>query len=383
MRRYSESDERNVRLHALVREWMRSGLLDEAQGTRLGEELRTDLRRTNNFLRIVLFLFTGLIVGAAVLLVFEALQIHDTPRITVVCGIAAVLCFGLAEILIAEFRLYRFGVEEALAVAAVVLLVIATGGMFERAKIESIFALAFTIGAIGGLVLYGRFGFVYGGIAAIACAVMIPFPLVHEPAAQRLWASAVLAGVFVIARRYHLVQGDEFPGDDYAVFQAAAWAGLYVVLNLHLTSSGITTGRFYWATYALIWLLPIAGLRMGIRNRDRLLMDVSAAMALATLATNKAYLGRQPQSWDPILFGLLLMGTAIVIRRWLASGPNGERYGFTPVRTLSKHARLMTIVSTASAAFQPQPSSPAPEPATARPHFEGGRSGGAGASGEF
>ena len=77
-------------------------------------------------------------------------------------------------------------------------------------------------------------------------------------------------------------------------------------------------------------------------------------MALATLATNKAYLGRQPQSWDPILFGLLLMGTAIVIRRWLASGPNGERYGFTPVRTLSKHARLMTIVSTASAAFQPQ-----------------------------
>src|SRR5207253_4588439 len=98
----------------------------------------SDLRRTNNFLRIVLFLFAGLIVGAAVLLALEVLQIRDTPRITVVCGIAAVLCFGLAEILIAEFRLYRFGVEEALAVAAVVLLVIATGGMFERADFESI-----------------------------------------------------------------------------------------------------------------------------------------------------------------------------------------------------------------------------------------------------
>jgi hypothetical protein len=383
MRRYSESDERNVRLHALLREWVHSGLLDEGQGKRLGDEVRTDLRRTNSFLRIVLFLFTGLIVGAAVLLVLEVLQIHDTPRTTVVCGIAAVLSFALAEILIGEFRLYRFGVEEALAVAAVVLLVIATGGMFERADFESIAAAMLTAGAIGSLGLYLRFGFVYAGIAAIACTAMIPFPLLHSPMTQRGFAAAILACIFLIARRYHLIHGDEFPGDDYAVFQTAAWAGLYVAVNLHMRFSGIPTGRFYWATYAMIWIFPIAGLRMGIRNRDRLLMDVSAAMALVTLATTKAYLGLQHQSWDPILAGLLLMGTAIVIRRWLASGPDGERYGFTPVRTLSRHARLMTVVSTASAAFQPQPSSPSPEPAAARPHFEGGRSGGAGASGEF
>src|SRR5919108_1585345 len=114
MRRYSDCDERNVRLHALVCEWVRSGFLDEGQGTRLGDELRTDLRRTNNFLRVVLFLFTGLIVGAAVLLVLDFLQIHDTPRTSIVCGIGAVLSFALAEILIGEFRLYWFGVEEAL-----------------------------------------------------------------------------------------------------------------------------------------------------------------------------------------------------------------------------------------------------------------------------
>jgi hypothetical protein len=381
MRCYSESDEQNIRLHGLIREWVRSGLLDEGQGTRLGKEVRPDLKRTNTFLRLVLFLFSGLIVGAAVLLVLEILQIHDNRSTATVCGIAAVLCFALAEILIGEFRIYRFGVEEGLAVAAVVLLVVAGVGMFETAKIESIFALGFAIAAIGGLVLYGRFGFVYAGIAAITCTAMIPFPLLHSPMTQRGIAAAILAGIFLIVRRYRLIHGDEFPGDDYAVFQSAAWAGFYIAVNLQMTFSGINTGRFYWMTYILIWLLPIAGLRMGIRNRDRLLMDISAAMALATLTTNKAYLGLEHRSWDPMLLGLLLMGTAIVIRRWLASGPNGERYGFTPVRTLSKHARLMTIVSTASAAFQPQPSSP--EPAAARPHFEGGRSGGAGASGEF
>ena len=120
---------------------------------------------------------------------------------------------------------------------------------------------------------------------------------------------------------------------------------------------------------------------MGIWKKDRLLMDVGAATALATLVTNKAYLGLEHQTWDPMLLGLLLMATAILIRRWLAGGPNGERYGFTSARILSKDARLMTVVSTASAAFQPQPSSP--EPAAPRPHFDGGRSGGGGATGEF
>src|SRR2546423_916948 len=106
MRCYSKSDEENVRLHTLVCEWTRSGLLDEAQGARLSEEVRPDLRRTNNFLRLVLFLFTGLIVGAALLLALEVLHIRDAGATAVVCGITGLLCFVLAEMLIGEFRVY-------------------------------------------------------------------------------------------------------------------------------------------------------------------------------------------------------------------------------------------------------------------------------------
>ena len=381
MRRYSQSEEQNVRVHALVREWMRSGLLSEAQGARLGEEVRPDLRRTNNFLRVVLFLFTALIVGAAVLLAVELLDIRDSNASAATSTVAAAFCFGLAEFLVSRFRVYRFGIEEALAVAAVVLLVFAAGQTSSRADFQSILALMLSVGALGSLVLYARFGFLYAGIAAIACAAMVPFPLVHSAVMQRVLSGAILGGIFLMARRYHRIHGDDFPGDDYAVFQATAWAGLYVAVNLQMTSSGITPGRFYWTTYGMIWLLPIVGLRMGIKKKDRLLMAASAAMALATLATNNSYRGLEHQTWDPMLLGLLLMGTAIFIRRWLASGPNGERYGFTSARILSKDARLMTVVSTASAAFQPHTSSP--EPAAPRPHFDGGRSGGGGATGEF
>ena len=384
MKRYSRIDEETVRAHGLVREWTRSGLLDEAQGARLAEELRPDLKRTNHFLRAVLFLFTGIIVGASVLLVADLLEIRDPETTAAICVVAALLCLGLAELLTGRFRLYRFGADEALVVAGVLLVVIAAvewlarGGNFKLMAVASLL-----IGAAGGLAAYCRYGFVYAGIAAIACAATIPFQLDESAVVQRLLASAILIVVFVLMRVRHLRHGDDFPGDDYSIFQSAGWAGLYVVLNLQITDAPIPGGWFYWTTYALTWLLPIIGLSMSLRVRDRLMMDLSAAMALTTLTTNKLYLGLQPQAWDPILFGLFLMGTAIVIRRWLSSGTNGERSGFTPARILQKDSRLMTVVSTASAAFQPQTQTPQSVPTANKPDFQGGRSGGAGASGEF
>jgi len=383
MRVYSKLEEENARTHALVREWVRSGLMDQERGSRLAEQLRTDLVRTNVFLRLILLLFTVVVLVAAVFIVFELTHIRDAHRTAFLYGISAVVSYALAELTINQYRLYRFGVEEAFALASIGFISAAVFQMVWDAKETSIFATIMSIGAIGGLVLYGRFGFVYAGIAAIACAASIPFQLLNNAVMQHLLSGSILAAIFVLARLKCLACGDDFPGDDYSAFQASAWAGLYLVLNLQITGNS-ERGWFYWLTYGLIWLLPIAGLLMSLRKKERLLMGVSAAMALATLVTNKPYLGLPRQTWDPILFGVFLMAAAILIRRWLAKGPNGMRVGFTPARILYRDARLMTIVSTASAAFQPQtPSAPSTAPAANQAHTHGGRSGGAGATGEF
>ena len=83
-------------------------------------------------------------------------------------------------------------------------------------------------------------------------------------------------------------------------------------------------------------------------------MDVSLAAGLVTLATNKPYLHMTRQPWDPILFGILLAGSAVIIKRWLSSGANGQRNGFTAERLLASDRRILTVVGAASAAFQPQ-----------------------------
>src|SRR3989442_1028740 len=308
MRRYSREAEEAVQAQDLIWEWMRSGLLEKEQIPRLSEDLQTDLRRTNNFLRLVLFLFTAIIIGASVLLLIDILHITEDRARAMACVGAAALCFGLAECLVAKFRAYRFGVEEALGVGAVVLVIAAVAQMMSNANIDSVLmsnanidsvlAMALALGAIGGLLLYLRFGFVYAGVIAIACAAMIPFPLVHPVVVRHLLAAAILLVSFVVVR-----------GND--LFQATAWVGLYVVLNLQISPDAVNDrGWFYWTTYVMIWLLPILGLGLSLRRRP-LWRGRRQRRILTAMIT--------------LLFGIIAL--ALVLRSF-SYGSNRGRYRF-------------------------------------------------------
>ena len=93
--------------------------------------------------------------------------------------------------------------------------------------------------AAGGLGIYWRFGYVYAAIGAIACVAAVPFQLDLTDTLQHSLAAAALAAAFVVARTQRAQYLDEYPGDDYALVQAAAWAGLYLTLNLQLTFARI------------------------------------------------------------------------------------------------------------------------------------------------
>jgi len=387
MRLYSEDAEERVRAQRLVREWTRSGLLDAAQGERFGTELRVDLRRTNLFLRVGLALFTGLIIAASVALLMTVLDLRGHVATAMITGIAALACIGAAEYLVREFRCYRFGIEEALAVGAVVLLGISAGEAVSwfHTEIHGLpVAIALGVGVAGGLGLYRRFGFVYAAFGSMVCAAAIPFQLDLPATSQRLLAAAVIAFAFAVARSKRLKYEDDYPGDEYGQLQAAAWAAMYLVLNVQLTPGWDTSDRwFYWCTYAATWVLPLTGLGLGIREKDRELMDVSLMLSLVTLLTNTAYLGRSTHPWDPCVLGIALIGIALIVRRWLSAGPGGERKGFTPARLLDRDRALLSHVSTASVLGQPGFAPARAEPEAPPPEFSGGRSGGGGASGGY
>jgi hypothetical protein len=389
VRRYSREEEERIRALGMVREWTRSAFLEPAQGARLEGELHVDLRRTNPFLRAVLALFTALIVTACVALIMEVLDVRgargEVPM-AAITGLAAFACIGLAEYLVLAFRVYRFGVEEALAVGAVVLLAISGAALTSwlhiglRGLPEIAAAL---IGAAGGLALYGRFGFVYAALGAIVCLAAVPFQLDLSRAVQRVLAAVAIAFVFTIVRSKRLQFRDDYPGDEYGWLQAAAFAGVYLAVNLQLPWGWYGAhGLFYWCTYAVIWVLPLAGFAVAVREKDRQLLDVCLVLALVTLITNKPYLSWPRQTWDPMLLGMMLIAIAIAVRRWLASGPGGERHGFTSRRLLEKDRAMLSMVGTASSMIAPREAGPSrTEPAESG--FRGGRSGGGGGGGNF
>ena len=377
--KYSRTDEEKLRTWDLVREWTRSGLLSPSSEAAIEADLRTDLRRTNPFLRAVLFVFTCLIVAASIALVAIQLDIDDKFPAALLCFVSAATCFALAEYLISRFRLYRFGAEEALAAGSALLLTVAAVIINDQdAEITGLI-----VGTAAALGIYLRFGYLYAALASLICAAALPFQFDLAPAMERSIAAAVFLLVFFVARSGRLSCGDDFPGDDYGVIQAAAVAGAYLALNLQLFDTA-PAGAFYWVTYAIIWIIPIVGLRTALRERDRPLQDVSLGMALVTLVTNKPYLGLVRKPWDPILFGIFLVAVAVMIRRWLSKAPGGQRYGFTHLRIFHPDRRAVDVVGTASAALQPDmPASTSAVPTTTEPEFGGGRSGGAGASGSF
>lgn len=385
MRRYAAEDEERVRLQGLVQAWTDEGLLDAKQGATLGAALRVELRRTNPFLRAGLALFTAVIVAAFVLLVIESLSLNDRSSIAVVAALSGVACIAAAEFLVASYRCYRFGVEEMFAVAAVVLFAIGGVETIDAPRAAMGWlpdVVGLLIGTAGALGLYLRFGFVYAALGSMVCVAAIPFQFDLPPVLQRFAAAVICGSVFIVARSGRRRLRDDFPGDEYGVLQAAALAAVYVVSNVQLSPGSYRVeGLPYWCTYGLTWLLPIVGVRLGIRDRDRELMDVGLVLAVITLVTSKPYLGWARNTWDPIVFGMALIGVAVAVRRWIERGSGGDRYGVT----LDPGRDALPVLTIASALGPPVPGSgpPTPHGDPPAPAFGGGRSGGAGGGDRF
>jgi hypothetical protein len=387
MRRYTARDEEKMRVQGRVREWKRAGLLGAAQAGALDDRLHTDLRRTNILLRAVLAVFTAAMWAAAVGLVYVVFEIRGDTASAVTFAIAGLVAIAAAGFLVAEFRLYRYGIEEASTLAAVVFFALSAAWIVSPGG--SAWRLQFVAGlfvASGALFLaYLRYGFLYAAIGAILCGALVPFPLDLEPVAQRGVAIGVVVASLALTRLGRSRSRAEHLRDEFVTLEAAAWAMLYLFVNLKigdLAPLQQIDRLFYWLTYVAIWILPAAALCVAVAERERTLLAVGIGMALATLATNKPYLGWPRHTWDPMLLGVLLIGTALALRRWLASGVGGQRGGFTAVRILESDRDVITFVATASAAWprhgrhvQPAPESPPP--------FEGGRSGGGGGGAEF
>jgi hypothetical protein len=398
VRLYSASSEETLRARKLLNDWADDGFLTKDQYELLERETVSDLRTTNIFLRLVLFLFTLLSVGATFGLFLVFLSWPSSQTDGAVSLIFAAICYAAAELAVSRARLYRYGIEEALAVCS--------AGFF-RAGIEGAFFIGrpyssaeFLVSAAGvvfSLWIWRRFGFSYAFLAAMIFVVFIPGYWTDSRAAQHLIVAVFyaigLVGVAAVRSHHRFDYLDEA----YSLVESLLWLGIYLAINLQLASLSPSAqwwsdprilsefGRpFYWTTWVMIWCLPPIVMARGIRQKDRFVIAVGAIIAILTFVSNKPYLGWQRHTWDPMLLGILLTGVVLFLRRWLARGPNGIRHGFTAARISGKDKHWISVGSTVFGLLSPDAITPAPQTIGQDDfHFGGGQTGGGGAGGDF
>jgi hypothetical protein len=399
VRIYSGSSEETLRAGKLLKDWVGEGFLTKDQHALLEEGTVSDLRTTNIFLRLVLFLFTLIIVGAAAGLFFVVSRPSE-QNAGVFCLIFAAVCYAAAEAAASQARLYRYGIEEALAVCSVGFLCAGIQLAFFNHIVYSSTpdasqALVPAAGAIFSLWIWRRFGLSYAFLAAMICIMFLPGYWTSSRAAQHVIVAVFYAIGLVAVGTVRSRHRCDYLDETYSLVEAFLWLGIYLAINLKLSSldrpmnwwgGGMRepqfAGPFYWTTWVLIWCLPPIVLARGIRQKDRFVIAVGASVAILTFVSNKPYLGWPRHTWDPMLLGILLTGVAVFLRRWLASGPDGIRHGFTAARLSGRDRQWMNVGATVLGPL-PHSITPAPQPSGPDFRFGGGQTGGGGASGDF
>jgi hypothetical protein len=217
MSRYTAADEEAIRTADQVRDWKASGLIDVNRAAVLEQELLTDFRRTHRALRAVLFLFSAVVIQAAVGLVAVIVTPDEEAVVATLALIAGLASIALADVLIARFRFYRFGVEEACVVCGVALL---AGGVTLFASVAGVRGDTLPLIACAAIALiaaaaYWRFGLLYCAVAAVAAAALAPFFLELPEMHGRVLAAAVLLAIHAGSGVLRRPVGEDYPGDDY------------------------------------------------------------------------------------------------------------------------------------------------------------------------
>ncbi len=338
MRIYTESSEETLRARKLLKQWTGDGALSKEQYQRLEQDTVSDLRTTNIFLRLVLFFFTVIGVAAAVALFFTIFLSRPSQQTTgIFLLIFAAVSYAAAEVAVTQARLYRYGIEEALAVCSVAFLCVGLGLAFFSGVPYSSREIQFVVpavGAIASLWIWYRFNLWYAFPAAMIFAIFLPGYWTPSHSAQHVFIAVLYAAGLICIAPIRSRHRFDYLEDAYSLSEAFLWLGIYLIFNLKisdfslLSHLGIPTrftsepaGPFYWTTWVLIWCLPPLILARGVRQKDRFIIAVGAITAVLTLVTNKPYLGWQRHTWDPMLLGIALTGVALFLRRWLARGP--------------------------------------------------------------
>ena len=375
-----------------ARSWHRAGAVDEAVLAAVVARYPEDRVRVGPVFRGLLFLFTLVAVCGFfgfIGLLADVQRDDDWAWLAAVAGAAMVV---VTEVQIGPLRRRQGGTEAATSFLAVGLLWSAAAWwLFEPSDFDDRATMALICLAAAGLLAAAawRWGYpLYAGAATAALLVA----LTPVPGARLLWIVLPLVSAPVLLR---LAQSPRLPPSHRASLTAVAFValgGLYAAVHLGSWDAKLIEeigGRrpasdsdvLWWAAIAATALVPAALLAAGILRRRYALLLLGVVTGAVSLVTLRYYVHLAPLWVVLVVSGAALSAAVLAVQYYLASGPDGERHGFTASPLFTDLARQRVLeAGVAVLAFSPEARTLPEEP---KYDGGGGEFGGGGASGSF
>jgi hypothetical protein len=382
--------DRNESVREAARDWLQAGWINGNALEAIAQLYPDDRVRTGPAFRILFFVLT---VGALLCVEGIFLEQYNSQYVVAASALAlGIACAAATNYLINYRKRRQGGIEAAfsfMTVSCLILSVVAFTGETGWWDGRTGHFLEFLIFAI----LTGAAASIWGyRLYAIFSAVFLFAGLMNFVVGRIIWLVLALLIYSPLSKNCVSIRWPPALRKSFLSFLAVTLLALYAAFNLYLADGVFFTFYFdyvtrgialipRWVCILLTGLLPILIFLLGILRRRRLLMNLGFLLAVLSLITLLQYVQRPPL-W--ILLsggGLLLLAIAEVLRRYLNSGTNNERSGFTAnLLTEDPEKRRILEMAVSVAAVTPQQG-----PSGELPRFsgDGGKFGGGGASSNF
>lgn len=377
--------DRNRSVHRAAAAWFEAGIIDAATRRAVVDRFPDNRVRLNPAIRAVLFAFTFVAGCAAWGFLSLALSFP------IACIPLAVACVVATEFAISEKRLSQGGVEEATAALAIVVLTVWLGWMVLESDsgTHGVRVVLLVLAACAGAAAWRWAMPFWSAVAASA----VPLTVLEGGGDRSVVVVVCAIGAVLLYRGW---REESLAPRQRMVFASAfvmAIGGLYLAVNLIsvqerwmekavlLSSDARPSAGFAILAAVLTVVLPALLLVLGVWQRDKLFLGLGTLALGASIAT-VVELSELVSAWLALVAaGAATLFGALGLRRWLASGPGGERFGFTDRRRFSGGDRERVLeIAAVLASLTPKP--PAGDAGSGL-HAGGGKFGGGGASDRF
>ena len=352
-------------LLAAARGWRAAGLIDETAFSAIAADHVATGPRLGPIWRVLVFLCVVVGVSTATTISFISFGLREATGVGVLMLILGIALAAITDVVIDRCSFQPTGAEAATSLLAAGYLCAAVFVLLDDLHLKGHEALRLTYpwcAAVFALAAW-RWGFrLYAGAAAL-CILLLA---AQFPGARPIWiavATLIAAWATVTCATRQLAPSHR---EGVELVRIVALAAIYVAINYYSVDKGFLEelGRIVGAPRhrageaSLLLaglgsaLFPLAILMWGLRSRDRALIVVGIIAAALSLTTVRFYFHVAPLWVVLAASGAALAGTSLLLERWLRSGEDAERFGFTaaPLYDEGRRERLLPVVAALSMA---------------------------------